>query len=57
MLNLLYEGGSVGRVIASYSKANSVFQMKLGISREQKRTRPGKEFSYKIVISQLLMVE
>lgn len=44
-------------MIASYTNANPVSQTKLGISREQKRTGPGKEFYYKILVSQFLMVE
>lgn len=44
-------------MIASSTNANPVSQAKLGLSSEQKRTRPGKEFSYKIVVSQLLLVE
>lgn len=47
----------MGRVVASYANATPVSQTKLGISREQKTTRPGKEFSCRTVVSQLLMVE
>lgn len=43
--------------IASSTNAKPVSLAKLGLSSEQKRMRPGKEFSYKIVILQLLLVE
>lgn len=45
----------MGRVIASYTNVNAVSQ--IGISRKQKRIRPGKEFACKTVVSYLLLVE
>lgn len=41
--------------VLSCTNTNAVSQTKLGISREWKRTRPEEEFSYKIVVSQLLL--